>query len=146
MLDPVLAGKMLRYTQVSNVLVKKALDALTPFQQDAEKAAAAREALIDHMIATGTIPEHEKEAAAKAMSSQEGLQHVLKNAIDKIATLQQNQKTAGDLGEGVDAGSLDLAGVGAPSANHNPNYLGARTSEKKASDVAMLRILEDPPA
>ena len=143
MLDPALANKMIQYTQVSNVLVKKALEQLTPFQQDAEKAAATRDALIDHMVAAGTIQEHEKEAAAKLMSSQEGLQHVLKNAVDTIAK-QQNQKTAGDLGEGVDAGSLDLAGVGAPSANHNPNYLGARTSEKKASDVAMLRILDDP--
>lgn len=145
MLDPTLANKMIQYTQVSNVLVKKALEALTPFQKDAEKAAAARDALLDHMISSGVIKEHEKTAASQAMSSQEGLQQVLKNAVDRIVLLTQNQKEAGDLGEGVDAGNLGLAEVGAAAAS-NPNYLGARTSEKKASDFAMLKILEDPPA
>lgn len=143
MLDPQFANTVIRYTQVSNTLVKKALEELTPLKADAEKAAAARAALLDHMVQAGTIQEHEKDAASKLMSTHDGVQQVLKNAVDRIVVLNQNQKEAGDLGEGVDAQKLGLDGA-AGSPELNPNYVGQRTSVKKASDHAMLAILDDP--
>lgn len=144
MLDPQFANTVIRYTQVSNTLVKKALEELTPLKADAKKAAADRNALLDRMIEAGAIQAHEKEAAAKLLSTHDGAQQVLKNAIDRIATLSQNQKEAGDLGEGVDAQKLGLDGEAGSPEQMNPNYVGQRTSVKKASDHAMLAILDDP--
>lgn len=134
-----LAPKMVRYVAVSSALAKKALDLLGVHQLDGEKAAALRPDLLQQMLDTETLGSHQKEAAEVMLATHEGSVQLLRNAIVKIAELSKNQKKAGDLGQGVDPSVI--AGGSPEASGLNPNYLGQKTGEKKASDLALFNGL-----
>jgi hypothetical protein len=136
-----IGGKVLNYVQLASAFGKKAVDMLTPLQTDAEKAAEARPALVTELVETGNIQGHQKEAADQLLQSHSGTMQLLKSALDRIEKLKGNQKNASDLGEGVDPSVIDAA----PEFDSlNSPFVGQRTAEKKASDQAMLAVLEDP--
>lgn len=136
-----IAQKVLKYVQIASAFGKKAVDELTPLKADAEKAAEARPSLIETLVSTGNIQETQKEAADNMLQSHAGSLQLLKSALDRIEKLKANQKNASDLGEGVDPSVIDAA----PDFDSlSSPFVGLRTSEKKASDRAMLAILDAP--
>lgn len=139
-MDETLAPKVLKYVTVSSALAKRALDELGVFQRDGEKAAALAPDLLTDMLQAEAIGDHQKEAVEKMLGSREGSTQLLKHAIDKIAELTQTNKKAGDLGEGVDAKAVGVESAPVYDSLTSP-FVGAKTSEKKASDVALLRGL-----
>jgi hypothetical protein len=133
--------KVLRYVQIASAFGKKAVDQLAPLQADAEKAAESRSAIVTELVDTGNIQDHQKEAADGMLQSHAGTMQLLKSVLARIEKLKVNQKNASDLGEGVDPSVIDAA----PEFDSlNSPFVGQRTSERKASDNAMLAVLDDP--
>ena len=133
-MNAVTAEKTLHYVKGANALAKRALDDRNVFAADREKAAAGRDQFIAEMLDCSTIGYGQQEKAAEMLGTHAGTSTLLKSAIAKIAELSKTQKQASALGEGVDDSIVSGAG---PEAR-NDNYVGERTSEKKASDEALF--------
>jgi len=147
MLDRNLTPKLLRYVQVSSALAKRALDELGQHRDMQKQAAEMQPALLTQMIEAKAVGEHQKEAAQKMLGNHTGTLQLLKSAIDRISELSKNQsKQAGDLGEGVDAekAGLDTGETQDSNWSLESGYVGEKTAQKKASDEAILKVLDAP--
>ena len=144
-MNAALATKAVNYVAVSSALTKRALDELSVHRTGQEKAASLRPDLLKRMLEVGAVAEHQKEAAEAMLASHAETMNLLKLAVDKIAALQA-QKRASDLGEGVDAGEVDATSAkeAGDYDSLNDNYAGRRTSRRKASDLAILSVLNAP--
>ena len=144
-MNAALAQKGLNYVQVSSVLTKRALDELSVHRAAQTKAAALRPDILKQMLEIGAVGEHQKEAAEAMLASHPETIGLLKLALDKIAKLQATiTKHAVDLGEGVDdkeAGSVKTAG---DYDSLTDGYVGRKTGRRKASDEAILSVLNAP--
>ncbi len=145
-MNAALATKTVNYVAVSSALTKRALDELSVHRASQEKAATLRPDLLKRMLEVGAVGEHQKQAAEAMLGSHAETLNLLKLAIDKIGQLQsQAQKQASDLGQGVDAGE---AGVSPKLAGDydslTDGYVGRKTSQRKASDAAILSVLSAP--
>ena len=140
------AKMALNYIAVNAALVKKALDELTIHRQAQEKAASLRPDLLKHMIDTGTVGESQKTAADAMLGSHAETLGLLKSAVDKIDALKSKvEKHAGDLGRPADDEDSSLGTKSADDYDSLKDpYVGRKTSEKKASDEAILRVLDAP--
>lgn len=140
-----LIPKMLRYVQVSSVLGKRALDRLAEKQAADKRAADQIPALLDKMVQAGTITAQQKQAAAQMLGDHGSALQLLGNAVTKIAELSTaagQRKAASDLGQGVEDPEKTGSASGKPEDwSLTSPLVGVRTSEKKASDHALLRGL-----
>ena len=97
------------------------------------------------MVETGCVAAHQKQAAVEMLANHGQSLDLLVNAINKMQAYKQaSEKAAADLGQAV---SEKEAGVQAqPQVRDSLNdpYVGRRTSEKKASDLAILAVLDAP--
>jgi hypothetical protein len=143
-MDANLATKALNCITVNSVLTKRALDELSVHRSSQQKAASMRSALLDQMLEVGCVAGHQKQAADAMLCSHAETLGLLKMAVDKIAKLQaQIQKTAGDLGQGVDEG--EATGTEKVAGDYNSlddGYVGRKTSRRKVSDEAILRVMQ----
>lgn len=140
-IDPKLAQKGLVYAQIASTLNKRAIDELEPYQKDAEKAAAARNPLMELLLDVGCVSEHQKEAADELLATHNGTMSLLKSAVEHIRKLGANQKEANDLGSGVDPAVVNGAAGHTQYDSLNSPFVGRKTSEKKASDQAFEAAL-----
>lgn len=147
-MNPALATKALNYVAVSSALTKKALDELSVHRASQQKAAAARPELLKRMIEVGAVAEHQKQAAEAMLGSHAETLGLLKMAVERIAKLkEQTQKQASDLGQAVDPKEAGVSGEAKLAGDYDSltdPHVGRKTSQKKASDVAILRVLEAP--
>lgn len=135
----------LDYVQVSSATVKKAIDELSVHRQGQKAAASLRPAILEHMLEQQVIRPEEKEAAAAMLGSHPETLGLLKNAIDMIARYRGQTKAAGESGAAVDPKRAGVEpGPGDPGDYDSLKdpFVGRRTSVKKASDMALARILE----
>lgn len=143
-MNPNFKPRVLRFVQVASALTKRALDELKPLKQSQQKAAEFAPQLADLMVQTETIREDQKQAAVSMLGDHAQTQQLLKKAIEKIAEMSR-EKTAGDLGKGVDPADVGIVTEKeAADWSLDSGYCGERTSKKKASDEAMLRVLNNP--
>ena len=118
------------------------MNALEPYTADAKQASAEAPAVLEALTEANMIGATDKQAAEKLMKTKTGLQVLLKEAAKVVAKLSANQKEAGDLGIAVDAKTAGLAPRVASDNDSLTNpFVGLRTSEKKASDLAYERAL-----
>lgn len=143
---------VVQYIEVSSLTTKRALDEVAVHRQSQEKAAALRDGLLDHMIKMQVVPQAQKQAAAVMLGAHDTSLQLLKAATDKIAEqaaiikrlTNGNPKVAGDLGTGVDAGEVGVAG-----GSHQPNeynsltspIVGEKTANLKESDKALMKLI-----
>lgn len=141
-MKPNFAKKILGHVAVSSELTKRALDELQVHRSAQTKAAALRSDLLKRLVETGCVGEHQKQAAEAMLGSHAETMGLLKAAVDKLAVFQaQLQKQAGDLGQGVDpkdAGSTKTASYD----SLNDPFVGRKTSQRKASDDAIAKVLQ----
>ena len=135
-MNQTLAQQTLQYVAVTSALCKRALDTLA-IKQAAEKRASAQvPALVDLLIQNSLIGANEKQAALEALNDHTQALAILKSAVDKLAAA----KKAGIRKEASDLGHAEGSAV--PEAQPaQSNYLGRRTSEKKGSDIALLKAM-----
>ncbi len=147
-----LVAKTLKFVQIASSFGKRAADELNVHRGLQTKAAALRPALLDKMVAAGTVDPGYKEAADAMLSSHPETLKLLEAAIEKIAELRNAQavKTASDLG-GADhtqpgQGGSGVSLGGASYDSLNSPVVGGRHSEnvKIASDEALRQITKAP--
>ena len=139
-----LANKTLDYVKVSSATVRRALDEINVHRAGTEKAASLREPTLKLLLDANCIDKSQKEAAEAMLGSHAETHSLLKNAAQKIAQLQSAQKAAGDLGRGVDSKTAGLSSGGEEYDSLTDGYVGKKTSLKKASDQAILAVLDAP--
>ena len=145
-MTPDLQTKVLRYVQLTSALTKRACAEVAE-RRAAEKTAADQiPALVEKMLAAQVIGDHQKQAAEALLRKHGGALGLLANAVGKIKELSGQTKAAGDLGEGVGEGTVKGAGAHDPTDSLTNPWVGRRSSEKRASDVALLSVLEPPTA
>jgi hypothetical protein len=139
-LDSVLA-----LVTVSSATVKRAVDEVNVHRQAQEKAAALRQPLLDHLVATGFCREDQKQAADAMLGSHDTTLQLLKAAVDRLVAQQGELavKKANDLGSPESDPKKRPTG---PSHTKQGEYnslttplVGAPTSELKESDKVLLK-------
>lgn len=146
----------LKFIEVGSALVKKAMDEIEVHRTSQKRAADLRGPLLDFLVQNGFIAEHQKQAAEAMLASHAESLQLLKAMGEKFAEYkkQTSIKEAAALGKGESEKRAGLGGSGTttPVPNGNGQYdslsdpfVGRKTSEKKASDLALMKVL-DPPA
>ena len=139
--DPKLANDVLNTVAVYSALTKKALDELSTHREGKEKAASVQPEILDLMVETGAVTEEQKEAADAMLGSHAETLGLLKSALTKMAEFKGRlEKQAGELGGPDD----DSVAVTPDFDSLSDPYVGRKTSQKKASDEAILSVLNAP--
>lgn len=136
-----LATQAVTYMGISSAFTKRALEELQVRRSAQKRAADLRDGLVDYLTATKLIRPTEKDAAAAMLGSHAETMTLVRNLAERLVSVQQ-AKTA-------EAGSPaeDPTGAAQMDGSHpslNGPFVGARTTEKKASDHVLARIMENP--
>ena len=128
---------VLTFVEVGSTTVKRAMDEVSVHRQGQKRAADLRGTLLDHMVASGVVAGHQKEAAEAMLGSHAETMQLLKAAVDKIVDLRKdvNAKTAGDLGAPEGKGRQTSGSYNSLTTPH----VGAKTAELKESDMHLLK-------
>ena len=138
-MTPQTTQNVLRFITVSSALSKRALDALAVKQTAEKQAAEVIPPLLTQMLETGAITAGDKQAAEQMMQNHSSTLVLLKNAVTELATVKgELQKKASATGYPVNDGH-NGNGSNDPERSLTSPFVGLRTSEKKASDVAFER-------
>ena len=149
-MDQSFLDMVLNFVELSSATVKRAMDENNWYKQSYRQASRLQPVLLDHLVRSGIISPQQKQAADEMLSSHAESLQLLKAAADKIVELRRSLgvKQANDLGRGE---SWD----GSSSGNHftppgrgeydslRDPFIGRKTSEKKASDMALLKLLHN---
>lgn len=135
-IDPV---KMLQFVQVTSTFGKRALEELGVHRGREKRANDVRAGVLQQLLDGGLIAEHQKEAAAKILADPaESLKLLGKAAAELTKYKTASEKQASTLGQGVD----DPAAPASTSYDSIKSpFVGMRTSQKKASDIAFEKAL-----
>lgn len=138
-------AQMIEYIAVTSTLNDRLLGhARARYVQD-KQAADKQSAILAQLERTGCIAPHQKQAAVAMLSNHAQSLDLLANAVDKVHQFKTAaEKTGADLGQAVsdrEAGIRPTTGV---RNSLNDPYVGRRTFEKKASDVAIWAVMDDP--
>jgi len=144
-MNPKIAAATVQFIAVTSALAQKRAEEALNYKQREKEANEKIASVLTHLVSTGCVAEHQKEEAKRALQKHASALDLLVNAATNIqkyktAAAEQMKKQASDLG------SPDTI-----KANSSPNhslsdpYVGRRSgSEKKASDLALLSIFDDP--
>jgi len=139
-----LAQLAVQFVAASTALTDRLMHERRQTQERTKLAADKKAALLAKLLETGCVDEGQKAAAATILDHHDQTMDLLSNAVTKLAALRkQQEKQAGDIGRGVDPRSVGLS----PRPTYESlkdNYVGRRTTEKTASDEAILAVLGDP--
>lgn len=136
-----LKSKVLDFVQLTSVFAKKALDEVQQSRSEHNKAVEKVAEVVELMQETKTIQPKQAKEAQDLLRSHTGTMDLLKNAVERIDELsKQVTKQASELGRPED----DPSSKENTFDSLNSPWVGRRTSEKKASDRAFERILEEP--
>lgn len=133
----------LKFVEVASFGMKRACDELVVHRSMQKKASDLAPEVLAFMLKTGAVREDQKDAAAAMLGSHAETLQLLKSAVDELFKLRsgQAQKKAGDLGRGVDDPNAKQAG---DYDSMTDPHVGRKTSQKKASDLAILKVLDQP--
>jgi len=132
---------ILQFVELGSVTVKKALDEVARYRAMEKSAADLKAPLVDYMVEHGIVPAEQKDAALSMLSSHAESLQLLKASVDKIIELRRelNIKKANYLGRADNAMTYPD-----PNMSLTDNYIGRRVVGPKASDLQMLKILDNP--
>ncbi len=143
-MKPKLAEMLVKSIQINSLLQKRALDAYNNYHEAHKTANDQISGLVEHMVDKGCVGEHQKQAAAEMLQSHSGAMEILRNSVDKLSDAHVKlEKSGHDLGQAVDDGGA-VARNRSSFASTDDFYVGRRSSEKKASDDAILAVLNNP--
>jgi hypothetical protein len=139
-----MAQDVIKYVAASSALTGRLLDEGRARSVREKAANDKAPAVLEALISSKLVPASQKTAAAEALQDHAKTLDLLHAAVVKAAKFRddaQAQKTAAstDLGNPVNSKE---AGVAGPSATPvlDP-FVGRRTSQKKASDLALAQVL-----
>lgn len=140
-MNPQFASKVLKYVEINSALLKRALDELQVTRAAQKKAADLRSEVLQRLMEVGCVNDGSKKAADAMLTGHAETLGLLKSATDKIAELKETiQKLALDRGQG-EGPEKPAAGEKTAYDSMTDGYVGRKTSQRKASDEAILKVL-----
>lgn len=139
-----LAAQAVEFIAASSALTNRLMSEVQANRSREKAAAAKRQAVLDLMLQTGCVAPHQKQAAADMLGDLAQTLDLLSNSINKMQAYKSaSEKTASELGQAVSDREAGFKTAKAMNSLTDP-YVGRRTSEKKASDLALLAVLNAP--
>jgi hypothetical protein len=134
----------LQFVKLSGAFCQKAIDEINQHRKQADAAEAKQAEMLDLLKSAGVIDEGQEKLAADMLGNHAASLDLLKNAIDQIVAMRKEsvQKEAMAQGSAADDPYANT-GQSANSSLDSP-FVGLRTSEKKASDLALMQGLGVP--
>lgn len=142
-----LLDDVLKFVEISSFGMKRAMDEIDVHRTQQTKAAGLQAPLLDKLAALGLVSPTQKTAAAAMLGSHAETLNLFGALVEKYAALKVEKVGKDHLGGGVDAKQAGLVPP-APGGDSttSPWVGGHRTgTEKKASDLAILAVLDTPP-
>lgn len=139
-----LLDDLLKYVEISSFGMKRALDEIDVHRAQQKKASDLQTPLLDKLLAMGLVAGHQKEAAAAMLGSHPDTLNLFNSLVEKYAALRTEKAAKDGLGSGVDP---KTAGVTPTTPEHDSTtspWVGRHTGEKKASDLAIMAVLDNP--
>lgn len=138
-----LATQTIEFIAASSALNDRLMGEVQAHRDREKQAAARRSAVLELLLSTGSVAPHQKQAAAEMLANPAQTLDLLVNAVNKMQVYKSaSEKAASDLGQAVTDHTTAKAASSRDSLN-DP-YVGRPTSEKKASDLALLAVLNAP--
>jgi hypothetical protein len=142
--SPQLTGKMLRFIEIASSMGKEAMDRIEELEGHQKQASENVSGLVEHLIETKVIDPGQKQAAENALRDHGQTQLLLKNAASKIKEIREKSAAANVSGLGQGEGPTKEASAHDPNNSLTSPFVGQRSTEKKASDVALFKALGLP--
>ncbi len=148
-LNPKFVDTTIKFIETASFGMKRACDELGVHRAMQKKASALQQPVFDVMEKIGAIMPNERDAAKAMLGAHDGTLQLLKNAVDEVGDLRQKvaeltgQANVNRLGSGVDEDKVGGAVKTAADSLNSP-FVGRPSGEKKASDLAILRVLDTP--
>lgn len=140
-----LAAQTVEFIAASSTLNDRLMGEVQTYRNREKQAATKHQAILDLMVSSGCAAPHQKQAAAEMLGDHSQSLDLLVNAINKMQAYKQaSEKTASDLGRAVSDKEAGVRSTPLVQDSLNSPYVGRRTSEKKASDLAILAVLNAP--
>lgn len=140
-----LAAQAVEFVAASSALTDRLMSEVQSNRAEKQAAAEKLNAVLDRMIETGCVAPHQKQAAAEMLANHGQSLDLLVNAVNKMQSYKQaSEKAAADLGQAVSEKEAGVSASAAASDSLSSPYVGRRSSEKKASDLAILAVLDSP--
>jgi len=139
------AAMLVEYIASASTLTERLLKQAHIQYEHNKQAASRRSAVLARLEQTGCIAPHQKQAAAAMLDNHAHSLDLLSNAIDKVQQLKTAvEKTGTDLGQAVSDREAGIKPANKGRNSLNDPYVGRRTSEKKASDIAIWAVMDAP--
>lgn len=142
--QPNLLDDVLQYVEITSFGMKRAMDEIDVHRQQQKKAADLQPPLLDKLLAMGLVAGHQKQAAAAMLGSHAETLNLFNALTEKYAALRTEKAAKDGLGGGVDPAAAGLGPVTPASDSTTSPWVGRHTGEKKASDLAIMAVLDTP--
>lgn len=142
--QPNFLDDVLSYVEITSFGMKMAMDENDVHRQQQKRAADLQAPLLDKLLAMGLIQPHQKQAAAAMLGSHAETLGLFNNLAEKYASLRTEKVAKDGLGGGVDPKVAGVAPTTLESDSTTSAWVGRHTGEKKASDLAILSVLDAP--
>jgi hypothetical protein len=140
-----LAAQTVEFVAASSALNDRLMGEVQQSRSEKSAAEAKLQGVLDLMVSTGSVSPHQKQAAAGMLGNHSQSLDLLVNAINKMQSYKQaSEKSASDLGQAVSEKEAGFNPKSKPQDSLSSPYVGRRSSEKKASDLAILAVLNSP--
>jgi len=140
-----IAAQTVEFIAASSTLNDRLMSEVQSYRAREKQAADKRDAVLNLMVETGCVSPHQKQAAADMLMDHGQSLDLLVNAINKMQSYKQaSEKSASDLGHAVSEKEAGVKSQPKSFDSLSDPYVGRRTSEKKASDLAILAVLDAP--
>lgn len=144
------ADLTLRFVEAAGHTIDRSLEELQVYRNQREKAAAERDALLKELMDAGLVSAQEKAAATAMLGEHVTTFAMLRNAARQLVAARTKEAAAGtEKKANARLGNAESEDNGRgrshdPASSLTNPHVGRRTTEKKASDVAMLTRLGLP--
>lgn len=142
---PGLLDDVLQFIEISSHGLKIAMDEIDVHRAQQTKAAGLQEPLLGKLVALGLVGETQKKAGAAMLASHAETLNLFNALVEKYASLRTEKAAKDHLGGGVDPKQAGVAPVAGDNDSLTSPFVGRYTGEKKASDLAILAVLDTPP-
>jgi len=140
-----IAAQTVEFIAASSALNDRLMGEVQSYREREKQAASKLSSVLDLMVETGCVAPHQKQAAAEMLGNHGQSLDLLVNAVKKMQGYKQaSEKAAADLGTGVTEKEAGFKTTPQVHDSLNDPYVGRRGSEKKASDIAILKVLDAP--
>ncbi len=131
---------VLNFVGAASIGMKRATDELGVHRSQQRKAASLAPEVLTQLLDAQLLAPHQKEAGAAMLAEHAGTLSLLKKAVDRLTALEAERREKKAASE---PGRADGEAGGSPAYDSRTDpYAGRRTSQKKASDEAILRVLD----